>query len=64
MCRALTKGASANVSVVMVTVQEVVSDEEVDAGFRGLFTKLAGSVRVFPSIVVLTWTSRGDGGWS
>lgn len=45
VCQAL-KQTTANMSVVMVTVQETVSDEEVDAGFRGLFTKLAGNVRL------------------
>uniref|UniRef100_A0A674MUB8 Calpain 2, (m/II) large subunit b n=1 Tax=Takifugu rubripes TaxID=31033 RepID=A0A674MUB8_TAKRU len=51
------KGATANVSVVMVTVQETVSDEDVDAGFRGLFTKLAGNVRLcsgFSSVHIYT----------
>lgn len=31
-----------------VFLQDVVSEDEVDAGFRGLFTKLAGDVSTGP----------------
>lgn len=36
---------------------ETVSDAEVDAGFRGLFTKLAGDVHSFLHIILLTLLS-------